>query len=899
MKRLLSMVSVVLLLSMLLATMVGADTSTGSPKITAQPKGVSVTAGTTVQFSITATGTSPLSYQWQSRKDSASSWANSGQSGAKTRTLAVSATAGLHGWQFRCVVTDGNKKTAVSTVAVLTIVPKITVQPKDQSAQVGNIATFTVDATGTGTLSYQWQSRKDASTAWANSGQSGAKTKTLSVTATAGLHGWQFRCVVTDGNGKSWGSGAATLKVSPKFTTQPKSQTVAVGNTATFTAEAIGKTPLNYQWQSRKDANSAWSNSGQTGSKTKKLSVASTAGLNGWQFRCVVTDANGKSWGSGIATLTVVPKITTQPEDIAVVAGTKVMFKIAATGKATLTYQWQSRKDANSAWANSGQTGAKTDSLTVTATAGLNGWQFRGLVKDGNGQTAVSRTVTLTVETLPINAVDVTLYALSPSYADVLTIPAGMAQTFQLKANSSDARYAVTSGSCCTVDSTGLVRVRYVSTTVYNITTGTSTVENRPQFGDGTITCTIGNVSYTINVHVVDYSVAYADELISAYLKDNINSSMTDLEKMQAIARYPATFNYDAHYSGYISMLIYGGGDCWASTALIIRECELLGIDAWSRNGNRDSGAGSGHRNAMAYYNGKYYELEAGYSGTAPRSYHVKERTSLFSYRQRSDGTLSVYQYDGKTCPAKLVIPDSIGGKTVTVIENSAFSGLTYTEIVLPANCTEIGNYAFSACSDLTKITIPATVKTIGNGAFAKATGVQITVASGNPYLTVVNNSIYSKDKTILYAAPAVSGELTLPSTVTTIQPYAFYFNTNVTAIAVPAGVTSIGEGAFGNCSNLKTLTFAGNKLTKLEPFVFAYSGLSSVTLPSSIQTLDAYAFWYSSLSTVTFTSTQAPAWTEEDFDTTRYKTISFFVPKNATGYDTGVWTNLDVATVS
>ena len=87
---------------------------------------------------------------------------------------------------------------------------------------------------------------------------------------------------------------------------QPAATRVNVGDEARFTVETIYPTYIaSYQWQSRKDANSEWTNSGQPGAKTPTLEVNAIAGLNGWQFRCVVTDANGMSWGSGVATLTV------------------------------------------------------------------------------------------------------------------------------------------------------------------------------------------------------------------------------------------------------------------------------------------------------------------------------------------------------------------------------------------------------------------------------------------------------------------------------------------------------------------------------------------------------------------------------------------------------------------
>ncbi|MBR5348921.1 MAG: beta-galactosidase [Lachnospiraceae bacterium] len=276
--------------------------------------------------------------------------------------------------------------------------PKVTARAEKTSVTVGEMFKVTARSSGAGPLAYQWQSRKDASSAWTNSAQSGAKTDTLSVSTTAGLHGWQFRCVVTERSGRKVYSNAVTVTLTPKITTQPAFKTVAVGDMLKYTIAVSGKAKLTYQWQSRKDASSAWTNSGQSGAKTSTLSVATTAGLHDWQFRCVVTDGNGQKAYSKPMMVSLVPKITKQPTATSVKAGTKVTLSVGITGKAPLRYQWQSCKDASSAWTNSAQSGAKSANLTVATTAGLNGWQFRCVVTDGNGQKTYSNIVTLSVK---------------------------------------------------------------------------------------------------------------------------------------------------------------------------------------------------------------------------------------------------------------------------------------------------------------------------------------------------------------------------------------------------------------------------------------------------------------------------------------------------------------------
>ena len=192
-------------------------------------------------------------------------------------------------------------------------------------------------------------------------------------------------------------SEPATLKIRG-VNTQPKNTCVTAGTTAKFTVEVTSSAPsLTYQWEYRRNSDSEWKTSGQSGNKTSTLSVAATAGLHGYQFRCVATDSYGNVYVSDVATLSI-EGIHKQPADVTVMAGEKAVFAVEATGKSTLSYQWQYRKNSSSAWTNSGQSGNKTATLTVATKSNYNGYQFRCIVTDGNQQETISNTVTLTVK---------------------------------------------------------------------------------------------------------------------------------------------------------------------------------------------------------------------------------------------------------------------------------------------------------------------------------------------------------------------------------------------------------------------------------------------------------------------------------------------------------------------
>ena len=373
------------------------------PKITTQPVGKTVAPGTTAKFTVAATGTGTLTYQWQYRKDANSAWAASAQSGNKTATLSVAATNGLHGYQFRCKVTHGNGQTAYTNAATLSVSPRITVKPTDRSVPAGTTAEFSVTAAGTGTLTYQWQFRKNADCAWAASAQSGNKSVTLSVAARDSLNGYQFRCVIKDGSNRTAYTSAVTLHIIPKITTQPVSKTAAPGTKATFTVAATGTGTITYQWQFRQNADSAWAASGQSGNKTATLSVNVTNGLHGYQFRCVVTHGNGKKAYSNIVTLSVSPRISTQPADNCASLGTKAEFSVTAAGTGTLKYQWEYQTPTGTTWASSAQSGNKTAKLSVSTAGNLQGYRFRCKITDGSGNVAYTRAATLTLCDIPVD----------------------------------------------------------------------------------------------------------------------------------------------------------------------------------------------------------------------------------------------------------------------------------------------------------------------------------------------------------------------------------------------------------------------------------------------------------------------------------------------------------------
>ena len=266
-----------------------------SPHVTTQPANQTITAGQTATFSVTATGTAPLTYQW-----SLNATAVSGATSSSYTTPAETTSAS--GAQFTVVITNtaGN---ATSSAAVLTVnpapvAPSITTQPSSVTITAGQTATFSVTATGTAPLSYQWRQNGTAI--------SGATSSSYTTPAeTTSASGAQFTVLVTNTAGNATSSAAVLTvnpaPVAPSITTQPSSQTITAGQTATFTVTATGTAPLTHQWSLNATAISGATSSTYT-------TPAETTSSSGAQFTVVISNTAGNATSSAaILTVNAVP----------------------------------------------------------------------------------------------------------------------------------------------------------------------------------------------------------------------------------------------------------------------------------------------------------------------------------------------------------------------------------------------------------------------------------------------------------------------------------------------------------------------------------------------------------------------------------------------------------------
>ena len=215
-----------------------------------------------------------------------------------------------------------------------------------------------------------------------------------------------------------------------------------------------------------------------------------------------------------------------------------------------------------------------------------------------------------------------------------------------------------------------------------------------------------------------------------------------------------------------------------------------------------------------------------------------------------------------------VIIPD-----TVTEIENGAFMdfyGLEYIDI--PTSVTEIGDNAFNGCSQLASITIPNSVTEIGDAAFRYCSSLQsVSLTEGlksigdyafsgayelsnvtlpnslndisptaffycenfceyltdvsNPYFSVADGVLYSKDKTELVSYPCgkKGNEYSVLSGTKSIGEYAIVSN-NLDSVYVPQSVEKTGKDSVGYITDFTSDTCV------IKPDFMIYGAIGSAT---------------------------------------------------------------------
>lgn len=210
-------------------------------------------------------------------------------------------------------------------------------------------------------------------------------------------------------------------------------------------------------------------------------------------------------------------------------------------------------------------------------------------------------------------------------------------------------------------------------------------------------------------------------------------------------------------------------------------------------------------------------------------------------------------------------------GNCVTDIDEFTFSSCdNLSSLTLGNAISTIGDYAFQSCSKLTSIHIPSNVVSLGNNVFQWCTSVtSITVNNSNSVYDSRNNCnaiIETSSNTLLQGC----ANTIIPNNVINIGPSSFVGLTNLSSIVIPDSVTTIGEMAFYNCTGATSCTIGNNVETiGHRAFSQCYS-LSNVTIPASVLSIDMFGFLYcTGLTSITCLATTPPTLGSSVFDST------------------------------
>jgi len=251
------------------------------------------------------------------------------------------------------------------TIRMSVVPPSIGTQPAAQVVLPGGTATFSASATSNVPITYQW--RKDEVAI------PGATATTLTVSGAQTSASGNFTLVATNVAGSTTSNaGVLSFVPPPSFTTQPTSQTAAVGATASFTAAATGAGLISYQWL--KDG------APLSGATTGTLIIPNVQTANLGTYSVIAANGSGPTVSNpALLAFTLPPSFTLQPSSQSVAPGATATFTTSATGTGLITYQWL--KDGAAI------PGATTTTLTVPNVQSANLGNYLLIASNAGGPT--------------------------------------------------------------------------------------------------------------------------------------------------------------------------------------------------------------------------------------------------------------------------------------------------------------------------------------------------------------------------------------------------------------------------------------------------------------------------------------------------------------------------------
>jgi uncharacterized repeat protein (TIGR03803 family) len=352
---------------------------TPAPAIT--PANQTIASGATANMSVVGSG-SGLSYQWYIGP---TGMTMNPILGATTSRFTTPALTSATIYWVRVSSSGGTADSATSTISI-GVAPTITAQPQSQTIASGQAASLCTAAAGTVTLTYQWYQGPSGTTTNPIAGATASSYTTPALTSTT-----SFWVRVSNGYSPPADSTTATITMGtpPAVTMQPQSQTIASGQPATLGVAATGTAALTYQWYQGPSGTTTNLIAGATANSYTTPALTSTT-----SYWVSVSNGYPPAAGSTTATITIgtPPAVTTSPQSQTIASGQTATLSVAATGTATLTYQWY---QGPSGTTTSPIPGATANSYTTPALTGTTSYWVR--VANGYPPAADSTGATVTI----------------------------------------------------------------------------------------------------------------------------------------------------------------------------------------------------------------------------------------------------------------------------------------------------------------------------------------------------------------------------------------------------------------------------------------------------------------------------------------------------------------------
>lgn len=171
------------------------------------------------------------------------------------------------------------------------------------------------------------------------------------------------------------------------------------------------------------------------------------------------------------------------------------------------------------------------------------------------------------------------------------------------------------------------------------------------------------------------------------------------------------------------------------------------------------------------------------------------------------------------------------------------------SRVEMANSITKIGYDAFQDCKKLTNITLPKGVSSITPSIifYGCESLCSIDVVPGNEKYASVDGILFDKNKTklVYYPRGKSASSYSIPDGVTEISSSAFSNCINLSSVTIPESVTCIGASAFYNCTNLKSATIPDGVVEISGSTFEKCTSMSSVVIPSSVTTIGRSAFYH------------------------------------------------------